>query len=652
MSAAPANTVPMARERLRWQVLAYGALFVLTLPPLLAAWARRLDQLVRLPIIGSPAVGLAVAGAGLALLVAGVYQLRTRGGGWPMSPFPPRRLVTTGVYRLVADPIYLGAVVLSSGLAVGLRSPAGLWIVSPTLALAAAGFVLGYERDATRERFGTMPAPLLHLPPAADAPPSAWERAAAYVLVFLPWLVAYQGVEYLGVPRDARSAFLSGETGLPVLPWTEAIYAATYPFVLLVPLAARRQRDLRRFMLRGLGATALIIPLYLLVPLVAQAKPVPEGTFWAPLMRWERLNDQPVTAFPAFHAVWALLAADLYAAAWPRLRQLAWIAAAAIAAACVTTGMHALLDVAAGVAAFGLVGRGAGIWNWLCRRAEAVANSRREWTLGPVRIINHGFYAGLGTVGGLLIAVPLAGPDQLGWLAAMVLGAIVGAGLWAQIVEGSPQLLRPYGYFGSAIAVVAMGTAVAALGGDGWLVLGAFGVGGCVTQAAGRIRCLVQGCCHGRAVNAPWGLRYTHPHSRVVRLAGLGGVPLHPTQLYSILWTLFTGAVLLRLWILAAPLPLIVGGYFFLIGLGRFVEEHYRGEPQTAQFGGLALYQWLAMAFVVGGAAVTAASGPPAPALSPLPLSALPAIGVLGFIACIAYGVDFPHSRRRFSRLT
>jgi prolipoprotein diacylglyceryltransferase len=314
--------------------------------------------------------------------------------------------------------------------------------------------------------------------------------------------------------------------------------------------------------------------------------------------------------------------------------------------------MHAVLDVAAGVAAFWLVRSGPDIWTWLCRGTEAVANSWREWTLGPVRVINHGFYAGLGTVGGLLVALPLAGPDQFGWLAVLILGAIVGAGLWAQIVEGSPQLLRPYGYFGSALAVVIVGTLVGAFGGNAWLVLGAFGVGACVTQAAGRIRCLVQGCCHGRAVSAPWGIRYTHPRSRVVRLAKLGGVPVHPTQLYSILWTLFTGLILLRLWILASPLPLIVGGYFLLIGLGRFVEEHYRGEPQTARFAGLAIYQWLAIAFVVGGAAVTAVAGPPAPPLAPFPLSALPAVMLLGAVTCAAYGVDFPRSQKRFSRLT
>ena len=274
----------------------------------------------------------------------------------------------------------------------------------------------------------------------------------------------YQAVESLGVPPDAHSAFLPGEAHLPVVPWTEAIYALTYPFVLLAPLTARRQGDLRRFALRGLGATALIIPLYLLLPIVAQAKSVPDGSSWALPMRWERLHDQPVTAFPAFHVVWALLAAQLDGVTWPRLRVPAWTVAAGIAISCVTTGMHASLDVIAALAAYLLVTRGSTIWAWLCRGTEAVANSWHEWSIGPVRVINHGVWAGLGAVGGLLVALPLAGPGQLGWLVAMVAAAVLGAALWAQLVEGSPQLLRPYGYFGSAVAVVTMGVLAAALG--------------------------------------------------------------------------------------------------------------------------------------------------------------------------------------------
>ena len=95
-----------------WARLAYGALFVVALPLLLALWAGRLDRLLTLPSLGAPLAGVGTAAAGAALLGAGIYALRRYGGGWPMSPFPPRQLVAHGVYRVLADPIYLGAVAL------------------------------------------------------------------------------------------------------------------------------------------------------------------------------------------------------------------------------------------------------------------------------------------------------------------------------------------------------------------------------------------------------------------------------------------------------------------------------------------------------------------------------------------------------------
>jgi prolipoprotein diacylglyceryltransferase len=265
--------------------------------------------------------------------------------------------------------------------------------------------------------------------------------------------------------------------------------------------------------------------------------------------------------------------------------------------------------------------------------------------------MSHGSYAAAGGAVGVAVATWVAGGDQLWWIVAFSFGAQAGGALWAQIIEGSPQLLRPYGYFGSAVAVILLSVAAGAAARDAWLLVAAMGVGACFTQAIGRLRCLVQGCCHGRPVDAPWGIRYTHPRSRVTRLSNFGGVALHPAPLYSILWMLLTGAALVRLWVLGAPLSFITGSYLVLVGLGRFVEEHYRGEPQTAQIAGLRLYQWLAIAFVVGGSAVMAAGGRPAPPPQALAPSAWGALAVVVLVSYIAFGVDLPGSNRRFSRL-
>jgi prolipoprotein diacylglyceryltransferase len=293
-----------------------------------------------------------------------------------------------------------------------------------------------------------------------------------------------------------------------------------------------------------------------------------------------------------------------------------------------------------------------GLWKALRRSAETVANSWREVRLGPVRIINHGAWGGLATFFCVSIVGTLLGPGHLAAVLFPAFTSMICAALWAQWIEGSPALSRPYGFYGGLIGVCAGALAAPLFGTNVWELLGAFAVAAPLTQATGRMRCLVQGCCHGRPAPPDVGIRYLQPTSRVCRIAHLRDVPLHPTQLYSILWNFLTEIVLVRLWLLHSATPLVGGCFLLLNGLGRFVEEAYRGEPQTPIIGGLRLYQWVAIACALAGALVTAlGAGPdaPAPALSWPTFAAALAFGALTWFAT---GVDFPESNRRFSRLT
>jgi protein-S-isoprenylcysteine O-methyltransferase Ste14 len=629
----------------------YALVFVAFLPVALAAWAHALGPSVTLRAVSSVPAGALVAGAGALLVVAGMHALWTHGGGLPMNAFPPPRLVTRGVYAVTRHPIYVGFVLACAGVSMAGGSAAGLWVVTPLVALGAVALVYGYELADLRARFGALPAPALRVPQDDARAPTWGERLGAYALVLVPWAVLYEAVAFLGPPPDAIDGTLAVDRALGVVPGAEALYASAYVVVLAVPLVVTRARDLRAFMIRGLLSMALVFPLYFAIPLVAPPRSFEAHTLLGRMLLEERALDTPSAAFPSFHVVWALLAAEALGARGSKVRAMARAWAWAVAASCALTGMHTVIDVAGGGLVVILVVHARAVWESIRSLAERVANSWHEVRLGPARIINHAAWAAASAFVGLAIVGALSGRAYL--VPSLIAAAcgLVGAGLWAQALEGSSVLLRPYGFYGGLLGVIAGALACPLLGRDPWVLLAAYAVAAPWVQSLGRLRCLVQGCCHGRAAPPSIGIRYAHPRSRVCRVPELTGVPIHPTPLYSILWNGFVGLVVARTFSLGAPMHLVGGLYLVLGGLGRFVEESLRGEPQTSVIAGLRIYQWLSVAQVAAGMLVSALgrSGPcPSAALSDAPFGAA-AIG--GLVVGLALGMDFPDSNRRFSRL-
>jgi hypothetical protein len=309
--------------------------------------------------------------------------------------------------------------------------------------------------------------------------------------------------------------------------------------------------------------------------------------------------------------------------------------------------MHYVADVVAAFVLSPVILEPERAWETARRAAERLANSWREWRLGPVRFINHGLYAGAAALvqASVLFAAAGRGREWVGLVIA--LSGLVGAGLWAQLVEGSSRLRRPFGFYGGLIGV---GVACL-LFPDRWTLLGASCLAAPWMQAIGRLRCLVNGCCHGHRTSAGIGIHVTNPRSRVTRLADLAGVPIHATQLYSILANVLLGLLVARLWVSGCPLALVCGVYCLGNGLARFVEEGYRGERQTPVIAGLRLYQWLAMATVVIGAVFTVLDSPEPPAL-PFTLAQVALAAAFACLAGAAMGVDFPEKDAAFARLT
>ena len=619
---------------MNWQKIAYGALFIVVVPALLCAWAAAAH--VAIPAYGSVPLGIAFACAGLVVMSVAMFELWRFGGGLPMNAFPPPAMVSKGTFQFLPHPIYTGFVTVCLGVSMMVRSASGLWLVTPAVALGCLVLVVGYEHPDLLTRFGRT---LQMLPADEDVRPTTVERLRFIVHVIVPWLVLYQFT--IRLPLRGLHFGFGFEERLPVLPWTVPLYESAYVAVALAPWIARTRRDLRRLTISAWFAMLVVFPIYWIIPSGAPRPPLPPG-WMSSLLRLERATCPPVAALPSFHVLWTILVARLFRSRW-----LGLVCSLAVAASCITTGMHYIADVVAALIIAPWILYPQRVWETLRRAAERLANSWHEWHVGPVRVINHSVYAGGAAFVQTSIVFAATGRGREWEVLAISMCGLVGAALWAQLVEGSSRLRRPFGFYGGLI-----GVGVACLFfEDRWTLLAANCLGAPWMQAIGRLRCLVNGCCHGRQTSAGIGIRVTHQRSRVTRMAELAGVPIHATQLYSILTNVFLGLILMRLWMSGCPTGMICGIYGVGNGMARFAEEAYRGEPQTPKVFGLRLYQWLAIATVWVGAVLTVLGSPAPPILAFTPYH----LGLAAAFACLAgaaMGIDFPESNTAFARLT
>ncbi len=638
--------------------IAYGTLFVVAIPLLLVLWSWRLDHLIDMPRVESPIIGASLLTLGIVLMAWSMQALWVHGRGLPMNAFPPPRFVTKGPYRWTGHPIYVGFVLACFGVSVALGSQAGFWLISPLSALACAALVLGYERVDLARRFGAdRPPPAFAIPPATDDRPGRWDVASVIMLVYLPWLALYEMIGHVPVP-DPVDAHFAFEHHWPVIEWTEIAYGSIYLVaVAALPLAASR-RDVRQFMIAGWAGTLIGMLMFLVLPINAPPREFLPETIFGHLLLLEQADGVGGrNALPSFHVFWALMLGWLLARRGGGWALTGWAWASAVTISTVTTGMHAVIDLPAGIALFLIAIRHDALWSCLLKQGERIANSWTEWRLGPMRVLNHGFHAGAAAFVGMLIAGTMVGRDEIIWLMALALTSLIGAGVWGQVLVGSKTLQRPFGYFGSVLGIGVVVSMALFAGTDLSLHVTAIAIAAPWVQLIGRGRCLVQGCCHGAALpdaaGAPRGIRYHHPRSRVCSIAKLAGIPVHPTPIYSMLANAVIGLLLFRLWTVDAPGTLIIGLYLILSGMARFVEESYRGEPQTPIVSGLRLYQWLALGSIFAGTLVTAL--PPVaiawPPVRFVDAAVLLAAALVGVVHFLAMGVDVPGSERRGSRL-
>ncbi len=115
-----------------------------------------------------------------------------------------------------------------------------------------------------------------------------------------------------------------------------------------------------------------------------------------------------------------------------------------------------------------------------------------------------------------------------------------------------------------------------------------------VGNILGRVGCFLVGDDYGRTTDLPWGVAFPEGSPPTTE-------PVHPTQIYEILFTLPIFGLLW--WQRTKDLPdfFLFWEFCFLYGVQRFAIEIWRVNPEVAL--GLTAAQWLSLTMAVSGAA-------------------------------------------------
>lgn len=194
-----------------------------------------------------------------------------------------------------------------------------------------------------------------------------------------------------------------------------------------------------------------------------------------------------------------------------------------------------------------------------------------------------------------------------------LLAAIVGGKLGLALVEYDRYLLEPSNMLGTGflqaagLIWAAVLAALATLIGLSWRwelplgrLLDAAAIPVPLSQAIGRMGCLMAGCCFGDRCHAPWAIVY-HSHEAHARTGVPLDTPLHPAPIYEALWCVLAVLPILllaRRWRRRPGEVALL--YCTVYGAGRFFIEFARGDTARGLWfdGALSTSQLISLAVV------------------------------------------------------
>jgi phosphatidylglycerol---prolipoprotein diacylglyceryl transferase len=217
--------------------------------------------------------------------------------------------------------------------------------------------------------------------------------------------------------------------------------------------------------------------------------------------------------------------------------------------------------------------------------------------IGPLTIHTYGVLVALGFFAGLAVTVRLARPEGIPAGSIMDMGfviliaALVGSRAMYVLINLSFYLKNPLDAFklwegglvfsgGLAASAAVMAWYIRRHGLSWWKTGDIWAPGIALGQAIGRIGCLMAGCCYGRPTyDLPWSVTFTD-----AACLAPTGIPLHPTQVYSVISGLVIFAILMFVFVKKKFDGQVLLWFVILHSTARLLIERFRGDDRGLIF--------------------------------------------------------------------